>query len=91
MAEDLADEDIAALSFEDALARLTTVVEALEGGEVPLDRSIALYEQGEKLRRHCEARLSDAEMKVERITAAREGSHDGSRDGSAATEPFDAG
>lgn len=80
---DAAEDDIAKLSFEDALAQLTEVVEELEGGEVPLDRSIALYERGERLRRHCEKRLDDAEMKVERIVAAR--------DGSAATEPFDAG
>ncbi|MEO0821344.1 MAG: exodeoxyribonuclease VII small subunit [Pseudomonadota bacterium] len=75
--------DIAALSFEDALAELTRVVDALEGGEVPLDRSLALYERGEALRRHCEKVLADAELKVERIVSGR--------DGTPATEPFDAG
>ncbi|MGF1552269.1 MAG: exodeoxyribonuclease VII small subunit [Paracoccaceae bacterium] len=78
-----ADAEIDKLSFEDALAQLSEVVDQLESGEVALDRSIALYERGEKLRRHCEKRLDEAEMKVERIVAAR--------DGEAATEPFDAG
>lgn len=61
-------EDIAALSFEDAMKQLEDVVRHLETGDVTLDRSIALYERGAKLRAHCEARLKDAEERVERIT-----------------------
>ncbi|MEL6264647.1 MAG: exodeoxyribonuclease VII small subunit [Pseudomonadota bacterium] len=76
-------DDIAAMSFEAALEELTKVVDQLEGGEVPLDRSIQLYERGEALRTHCEKALGEAELKVERIVAQR--------GGGAATEPFDAG
>jgi len=61
-------EDIAALSFEEAMKQLEDVVRHLETGDVTLDRSIELYERGAKLRAHCEARLKDAEERVERIT-----------------------
>ena len=61
------------MSFEQALAELETVVERLEGGEVPLEESIALYERGEALRKHCEKRLADAELKVQRIVAGADG------------------
>ena len=45
--------DIAAMSFEDALGELERIVENLERGDVPLDRSIAIYERGEALKAHC--------------------------------------
>ena len=45
------------LSFEAALARLEEIVRLLERGEAPLDQSIELYQEGDRLRRHCEARL----------------------------------
>ena len=44
--------DIGAMSFEEALRALEDVVRQLEGGEVPLEESIGLYERGEALRRH---------------------------------------
>ncbi|MEM8597745.1 MAG: exodeoxyribonuclease VII small subunit [Pseudomonadota bacterium] len=75
--------DIAAMSFEEALDALTRVVDDLEAGSVPLDRSIALYERGEALRRHCEAQLEAAELKVQKIVEGR--------DGALSTEPFDKG
>ena len=75
---------VAGMSFEQALAELETVVERLEGGEVPLEESIALYERGEALRKHCEKRLADAELKVQRIVAGADGE-------AAATQDFDAG
>ncbi|MFC3099363.1 exodeoxyribonuclease VII small subunit [Altererythrobacter lauratis] len=61
--------DIAAMSFEDALRALEDVVRRLESGEVPLDESIALYERGEDLRRHCQARLDAAQARIEKIVA----------------------
>lgn len=65
--------DIAAMSFEAALEALEAVVKELEEGEVPLDASIALYERGAALRRHCELKLRDAQMKVDRIVAGSDG------------------
>jgi exodeoxyribonuclease VII small subunit len=74
--------DIAALSFEDALRALEDVVRKLESGEVPLDDSITLYERGEALRRHCQARLDAAQARIERIVSGPDGNATG-------TQPFD--
>ncbi|HWU92517.1 MAG TPA: exodeoxyribonuclease VII small subunit, partial [Sphingomicrobium sp.] len=54
---DAAETDVSQLSFEAALARLEEIVRTLEKGEAPLDRSIELYQEGDRLKRHCEARL----------------------------------
>jgi exodeoxyribonuclease VII small subunit len=59
--------DIAGLSFEDALKKLEEIVEQLEGGSVPLEKSIEMYERGDALRKHCEGLLKSAEAKVEKI------------------------
>lgn len=59
--------DISAMSFEDALRALEDVVRRLESGDVPLDDSISLYERGEALRKHCQARLDAAQARIERI------------------------
>ncbi|WP_170005277.1 exodeoxyribonuclease VII small subunit [Pseudopontixanthobacter vadosimaris] len=75
--------EISKLSFEDALRALEDVVRKLEGGEVPLDSSIDLYERGEKLRLHCQARLDAAQARIEKIVAGPDGR---ARD----TQPFDA-
>jgi len=75
--------NIADLNFEGALKALEEVVRKLEGGEVPLDESIDLYERGEALRKHCQARLDAAQARIEKIVASPDGKP-------AATEPFDA-
>ena len=59
--------DISEMSFEQALKALQQVVRQLEDGEVPLDQSITLYERGEKLRAHCQARLDAAQARIEAI------------------------
>lgn len=51
--------------FESALARLEKIVEELESGELPLEQSLKLFEEGIKLARLCNARLDEAERKVE--------------------------
>jgi len=61
------------LSFEDALRRLEEIVRTLEKGEAPLDRSIELYQEGDKLKRHCEARLKDAQARIEQIAFGADG------------------
>ena len=75
--------DISAMSFEEALKALEDTVRRLEGGDVPLDESIALYERGEALRRHCQARLDAAQERIEKIVAGPDGKPTG-------TAPFDA-
>ena len=66
----MTDKPVADLSFEEAMAALEQVVGQLERGDVALEASIALYERGAALKAHCEAKLKDAEEKVELIRAA---------------------
>lgn len=60
--------DISQLSFEKALAALEDIVARLEAGKVDLEESIKIYERGEALRKHCEAKLKEAEARIEKIT-----------------------
>ncbi len=60
-------------SFEEAAARLNTIVSALETGTAPLDESLALYEEGIALVRYCNARLDAAEQKVKVLTRTADG------------------
>jgi exodeoxyribonuclease VII small subunit len=66
--------DIAAMTFEDALAELERIVRELEAGQGKLDDAIRSYERGALLKAHCEAKLRDAEAKIERIAKAGDGS-----------------
>lgn len=72
------------MSFEEALKELETVVTRLEQGDVPLEDSIKLYERGAELKRHCEARLAQAQARIDQITQVENGIPTG-------TAPFDAG
>jgi exodeoxyribonuclease VII small subunit len=67
-------DDIAKLSFEDALAELEQIVTRLETGRAKLDDAIGAYERGALLKRHCEAKLREAQMKVEQIQLQPDGS-----------------
>ena len=68
-------------SFEEALARLETIVESMESGDVPLAELLAKFEEGNTLLKTCEARLKDAELKIEQLKKQK--------DGTAALTPFD--
>ena len=61
------------LSFEDALAELEHIVRGLEGGQQKLEDAITAYERGAALRRHCEAKLAEAEARVQAIVARADG------------------
>ncbi len=67
MADDKIPPDIARLSFEDALSELETIVRQLEDGKGELDQAIKTYERGAQLKRHCEAKLQEAQIKVEKV------------------------
>ena len=71
----------AKLSFESALTKLETIVDSMEQGEVPLAELLAKYEEGTKLLKACEARLKDAELKIEKLK--------GTKDGAATFEAFE--
>ena len=66
-------KDIAALSFEQALAELEAIVARLEGGQVDLEESIRIYERGALLKAHCEAKLHAAQAKVDQIVVGADG------------------
>ena len=69
-----APPDVSGLSFEDALAELEQIVRGLEGGQKKLEDAIACYERGAALRRHCEAKLAEAEARVAAIVERADGS-----------------
>jgi exodeoxyribonuclease VII small subunit len=69
----MAEAEITKLSFEAALAELEQIVARLEGGKVELEESIKIYERGEALRKHCDAKLAEAEARIEKITLSPQG------------------
>jgi len=74
--------DIAGMTFEAALQELEAIVQKLERGDAPLEESIAIYQRGAALKAHCDAKLKDAQLKVDKIVL--------DSGGQASTEPFDA-
>jgi exodeoxyribonuclease VII small subunit len=64
---------VSELSFETALKELEDIVGRLEQGEVDLEDSIALYERGQALKAHCEAKLKAAEGRLEKIVVGARG------------------
>jgi exodeoxyribonuclease VII small subunit len=64
---------VSELSFEAALKELEGIVGRLEQGEVDLEDSIALYERGQALKAHCEARLKAAEGRLEKVVHGARG------------------
>ncbi len=66
--------EIAGLSFEQALEQLEEIVKKLESGQGKLDEAIESYERGAALKRHCEAKLKEAQQKVDKIVMANDGS-----------------
>ncbi len=77
----MAETPIKNMSFEDALKELEGIVQRLERGDAPLEESITIYQRGAALKAHCDAKLKDAQMKVEKIVL--------DANGKAGTEPFD--
>jgi exodeoxyribonuclease VII small subunit len=69
-----ASADVSALSFEDALAELEKIVRGLESGQQKLEEAITAFERGSALRRHCEAKLAEAETRIQAIVERADGS-----------------
>ena len=80
MAKRDAQDDVSKMTFEEALDELRAIVEGLEKGEGKLDAAIESYERGAALKRHCEAKLREAQEKIERIVQGP--------DGEPGSEPF---
>lgn len=81
MAKNTIPDDIQKMSFEEALDALKVIVGKLEQGQGALDTAIDDYERGAALKRHCDAKLREAQAKIEKISL--------SADGSAQTTPLD--
>ena len=71
------------LSFEESIQELSSIVEKLEAGDLPLEQAVTLFEQGMAIIRTSQQQLQQATRKVEKLLAVYE-------DGSVRTEPFDA-
>lgn len=65
--------EVAKLSFEQALAELEAIVQDLERAQLDLDAAIVAYERGVELKRHCEKKLREAQLRVERISLGEDG------------------
>lgn len=64
-------------SFETALKRLESIVESLESGSVPLDKALALYEEGVELAKWCGQKLQSAEVRLKKLSKSVEGRFEG--------------
>ena len=60
-------------TFESSLEELERIVRELERGDLPLEKSLELFEQGVKLSRACQERLSEAERRIEILTRDNHG------------------
>ena len=76
--------------FEDALAELEGIVQRLEKGELPLEESLKLYEEGIRLSRLCHAKLEEAEGRIEILIKDAHGEPIADKDGKPKTTPFKA-
>ena len=68
------DKPIKDMSFEEAMQELESIVHQLETGEAGLDKSIKSYERGIDLKKHCDSKLKQASMKIEKIMMNQDGS-----------------
>ncbi len=59
--------DIKDLNFEEALTQLNTIVQKMESGQISLEESVKAYEMGIALKKHCDMKLKEAELKIEKI------------------------
>lgn len=64
---------MAAIKFEQAMARLETIVGELEKGDLPLDESLKIFEEGIRLSKTCLKMLEDAERRVEILVQEKDG------------------
>lgn len=74
--ETVVTEQVAHLSFEEALRELEQIVQQLEEGNLPLDQALALYERGVALAEHCQALLDKAELRIKQLVPNPEGGYD---------------
>ncbi len=67
----MSTDDSAPASFEAALAELETIVREMEAGKLPLEQSLAAFERGTALLKHCQEALAAAEQKLQVLDAGQ--------------------
>lgn len=65
--------DLSKISFEEALMQLENIVRELEAGKIKLDDAVEAYETATTLKRFCEEKLKAAQLKIEKINVAADG------------------
>lgn len=61
------------MKFEKAMSRLEKIVEELERGDLDIDKSLEIFEEGIKMSRVCSKKLNEAEAKIEKLTKGKKG------------------
>ena len=61
------------LPFEEALKKLESIVESMESDDLPLEKLLAQFEEGTRLAEHCQAKLSEAELTIQKLDKNSEG------------------
>ena len=67
------DPDMQNLPFEEAVKKLESIVEAMEGQDLPLEALLAKFEEGPRLAQVCQAKLNDAELKIQQLEKTARG------------------
>ncbi len=73
MADNITIKDIDSLTFEVALKSLEEIVSQLDTGSIDLDKAVDAYERGAKLKEHCEKKLKEAQLRIEKIEVDKNG------------------
>ncbi len=73
MSENNTKNEIDKMTFEEALKSLEEIVSQLDSGEIDLDKAVEAYERGTNLKAHCEKKLKEAQLRVEKIEVDKEG------------------
>ncbi|MCH2678492.1 MAG: exodeoxyribonuclease VII small subunit [Alphaproteobacteria bacterium] len=73
MSDNSKKQDIDNMTFEEALKSLEEIVGQLDSGEIDLDKAVEAYERGTNLKTHCEKKLKEAQLRVEKIEVDKEG------------------
>jgi len=89
MAKNKPQNEIGELGFEDAIKKLTHIVEKIEAGQVPLQDSIEQYERGMALIKHCRGILTAAEKRIDKISTENAADDNDAQDDNTEDDPED--
>jgi len=73
MSDNNTKQDIDNMTFEAALKSLEEIVGQLDSGEIDLDKAVEAYERGARLKEHCEKKLKEAQLRIEKIEVDKDG------------------